>query len=87
MDFEFWLQFAGVVGLVTFSDVCWTFYFIKTAERMATQAAGWSAVVVGVSAVSTVAYVHDVRFVVAAMLGAFLGTFFTIKFFNNTQEE
>jgi hypothetical protein len=87
MNFEFWLQFAGVVGLVAFSDVCWTFYFIKTADRYATQAGAWSAMVVGFGAVSTVAYVHDVRLVFAAMLGAFLGTYFTIKFFNDNQEE
>ena len=82
-ELDFWLQFCGVMGLVAFSDVCWTFYFIKTADRLAAQAAGWSSVVVGCGAITTLGYVHDLRLVIAAMLGAWLGTYFTIRYFTN----
>jgi hypothetical protein len=85
MTLEFALQFVGVAGLVAFSDVCWTFYFIKTSDRQATHAAAWSAIVVGCGAFTTVAYVHDFRLVLAAMIGAFLGTYFTIKLFPESQ--
>lgn len=87
LDFDFVMQFIGVVALTAFSDVCWTLYFIKTADRHATHAAGWSAVIIFCGAFSTVAYVHDIRLVAAAMCGAWLGTYFTVRWFSNDDDK
>lgn len=84
---EFCLQFAGVAGLTALSDVMWTLYFIETANRNAAKAAGWSAMTVGLGAVATLGYVHDMRLLAAAMLGAFIGTLITIRYAAKLEKE
>lgn len=83
---EFWLQFIGVAALVALSDVVWTLYFIATADRKAVQSAGWSALTVLIGAFVTVSYLHDLKLLLGAALGAFAGTYYTIRWTNNSAE-
>lgn len=84
---EFWLQFIGVAALVAASDVVYTLYFIATSDRAAAKAAHWSALTVGAGAIVTVSYMHDIKLLIAAMLGAWIGTYATIRWAASTESE
>lgn len=71
---DYWLRFLTVVMVVMLADGCWTMYFIKTEERLSHQAGIWSALIILCSSVVTTHYIHDTSLVVAAMIGAYVGT-------------
>lgn len=70
--------FLLVMLAVALADVCWTMYFIHTSKANAVKAGVWSALIMLCSSFATVNYVDDKRYVVAAMIGAFIGTWATI---------
>ena len=72
------LTFLGVMVAMIIADVCWTYYFIKVEERKAIPAGVWSALIIVASAFITTSYVEDRSLVVAAVIGAFLGTAGTV---------
>lgn len=78
----FWLSFIGVFVALILVDICWTFYIAKVAERKAFSSAMWSAWILVCGAFATISYLHDVRLLVAAVLGAFVGTFIAVKWLN-----
>lgn len=71
----FILQFLFVILAVAFADVCWTMYFINTEARKPFLASTWSAMIMLASTVVTRIYVSEEKFIIAAVIGAFLGTF------------
>lgn len=77
MTFE--IQFILVMLALIVADVCWTMYFVETANKHAVKAGIWSALIMLSGSFATVSFVNDRRFIVAAMLGAFIGTYATIK--------
>lgn len=74
------LQFLGVMLSTALADVCWTYYFLRVSEKRAVAAGWWSALVVAFGAVVTVSYIHDSTLLLAAIVGAFLGTSLTVRF-------
>lgn len=74
------LNFLLVAGAVALADVCWTMYFIHTAKENEIKAGIWSAFIILCSSYATVSYVTDTRYIVAAMIGAFVGTWGTILY-------
>lgn len=74
------MSFVLVFLAVALADVVWSLYFMAMAARQAFAAAAWSAGIIALSAFSTVQYVSDRRLVWAALAGAFVGTFLTLKF-------
>ena len=72
-------QFILVVFALILADICWTMYFTETARKHATKAGVWSALIMLSGSYATVSFVHDKRFIVAAMIGSFIGTYATIK--------
>ena len=74
------LQFLGVMIAMIIADVCWTYYFIKVEERKAISAGVWSSLIIVASSFITTSYVQDRSLVVAAVLGAFIGTAGTVYF-------
>jgi uncharacterized protein YqgC (DUF456 family) len=83
----FWTTFVLVVLALTLADICWTMYFTETANKHATKAATWSALIILCGSFATVSFVHDKRLIVAAMIGAFLGTYITIKWMNKKESD
>lgn len=71
----FILVFLGLVAI----DFCWTFYIAKVAERKAIQSGAWSAMITLLSAFVVVAYTTNPILIVAAVLGAFVGTVLAVK--------
>ena len=84
---SFWVTFLLVVLALTLADICWTKYFMETANKNANKAAIWSALIILCGSFATVSFVHDKRLILAAMIGAYLGTFVTIKWHNNKDEK
>lgn len=74
------MTFFLVMAAVALADVFWTLYFIATEQRKAAAAAAWSASIVLLSAYTVTEYVHDRKLVIAAVLGAFIGTYATVRF-------
>ena len=62
------------------ADVCWTYYFIKVEERKPLAAGLWSAAIIVASSFITTSYVQDKSLILAAVLGAFIGTAGTVYY-------
>lgn len=77
MDFA--IQFVLVTLALIVADICWTMFFTETANKHAVKAGIWSALIMLSGSYATVSFVNDKRFIVAAMLGSFIGTYATIK--------
>lgn len=80
MNWVYIIKFMSIILSVALADICWVFYFIKIEERKAMAASIWSAVIVALGAFSVENYVADNTFVFAAIIGAFIGTYISIKF-------
>jgi peptidoglycan biosynthesis protein MviN/MurJ (putative lipid II flippase) len=74
------LSFIGVMMAMIIADVCWTYYFIKVEERKAISAGIWSSLIIVASSFITTSYVQDRSLVLAAVIGAFIGTAGTVYF-------
>lgn len=74
------LKFFLVVLCVAFADICWTYYMIKVEERKALAAGLWSCAIMGFGAFSVMSYAEDKSMVIAAVIGAFLGTAGTVYY-------
>lgn len=73
------LKFFIVAISVGLGDMCWTKYFMKVAEKKALGAGFWSAMIMVCGAVSIFGYLDDRRYILAAIIGAFFGTYLTVK--------
>jgi hypothetical protein len=74
MNIEYIIRFIGVVIAIAAADICYTLYFIKVAERKAIASGLWSTIIMLLGAFTVENYVQDKSLVLAAMLGAFIGT-------------
>jgi hypothetical protein len=74
------LTFLGVMVAMIIADICWTYYFIKVEERKALAAGIWSSFIIISGSFITTSYVHDRSLVLAAVIGAFIGTAGTVYF-------
>jgi uncharacterized membrane protein len=77
---DYIIQFIIVVLAMILVDVCWTFYFIKVEERRSIAAGVWSSMIMLAGAVVTTHYVEDRSLMVAAIIGAFIGTAGTVEY-------
>lgn len=79
MDFSYWLKFLLVMGLMTLVDLCWAKYTLAMQDKHPLRSGLWSVGIMLCGALVTVNYVGDKTLIIAAALGAFIGTFFTVK--------
>ena len=79
INYIYVLQFIGVMTSMILADVSWTYYFIKVEERKSLSAGIWSALIVVFGIFTTINYVEDRSLVVAAIIGAFVGTFLAVE--------
>ncbi|WP_394807909.1 hypothetical protein [Nitrosomonas sp.] len=77
MEFSI-VTFLLIMVAMALADVCWTLYFIDVEERKAHPAAFWSAMIILVTAFTVTNYVENQIYIVAAFIGAYIGTFGTI---------
>lgn len=74
------LIWIGVFLSTALADMAWTRYFLETENRNAVKAAFWSAMIVALGAFTTIQFVHNVWMLTASLAGAYVGTFYTVKF-------
>ena len=72
------VTFLLIMAAMAFVDVCWTLYFINLVERRAHTAAFWSAMIIVITAFIVTIYIEDAIYIIAAFIGAYVGTFGTI---------
>lgn len=78
MEFSI-VTFLLIMVAMALADVCWTLYFIDVEERRAHPAAFWSAMIILVTAFTVTNYVENKIYIAAAFLGAYCGTYVTIR--------
>lgn len=84
---EYAFKFALVMGSMILADICWATYFIKVGNREAFKAGIWSMLIILFGAFCTTEYVHDKSLISAAMLGAFIGSYLTVKKANKKENK
>lgn len=77
---SFLTQAILVFFAVAIVDVFWTRYFQSTAEKQAVKAGVYSALIIVFGAFTTRSYVHDGWLVIPASIGAYLGTWATVRY-------
>jgi hypothetical protein len=73
------LKFLMVMVSVGLADVCYVYYFLSVTARRPFRAGLWSMAVLGLFANSTISYVGDNTLLIAALLGGFLGTYYSVR--------
>lgn len=79
---EFVIKFILVMISMILADICWAMYFIEIDKRRPVPAGLWGSSILLFGAFTTVHYVNDNRLLIAAIIGAFLGTAGTVYFKN-----
>lgn len=74
----FILKFIVVMLSMALADICWAMYFIEVDKRRVIASGIWGSTIILFSAFTTVHYVEDRRLLVAAVVGAFIGTAGTV---------
>ena len=73
------MRHALVFGAVAIADAMWTRYTLAVSGHHAYEAAIYSALIVVVGGFVTLSYVKDRRYLLPAALGAFLGTYLSVR--------
>ena len=60
-------------------DICWAKYFIYVAKHKPFLASAWGSSILLLGAISTINYVNDKTFLIAASLGSFIGTYWAVN--------
>lgn len=79
MDYIYIGKFLGVMVAMILADICWTYYFIKVEERRSLAAGMWSSLIIFFGMFSVINYVDDRSLTIAAILGAFIGTYIAVE--------
>ncbi len=72
-------KFALVMGLMILVDACWAKYTLAMQRKDAIVSGLWSVGIMLCGALVTVNYIGDRTLIVAAAIGAFIGTYFVVK--------
>jgi hypothetical protein len=72
-------KFALVMFLMILVDACWAKYTLAMQRKDAMLSGLWSVGIMLCGALVTVNYVGDKTLIVAAAIGAFIGTYFAVK--------
>jgi hypothetical protein len=79
MNWIFVVRFISVFLAMAAADVCWTKYISTIHAKKAFAAGIWSASIILMGTFTTISYVANHWYVIASLLGAFVGTYFTVK--------
>jgi len=79
LTIEYLIKFLTVMISMILADICWATYFIKVSSKESMKAGIWSMLIILFGAFCTTEYVHDKSLIIAAMLGAFIGSYITVE--------
>jgi hypothetical protein len=68
-----------VFAAVALADGLWTRYIRAASDGRRWPAANYSAAIIAVGAFTTIAYIDDPRYLLPACLGAWAGTWFSVR--------
>jgi hypothetical protein len=74
------LKFIGVMLSMFLVDICWAKYFIWVGKKHPLKSAMWGSSILLFGAFTTINYVEDRTLLIAAIIGAFCGTYYAVKF-------
>ena len=73
------ITFLGVALTLFLADVCWALYFIKIEERNSLMSGVYGSLIYLFGAFAVTQYTEDKSFIIAAVIGAFFGTYVTVE--------
>jgi uncharacterized membrane protein YiaA len=73
------ITFFGVALTLFLADVCWALYFIKIEERDSFMSGIYGSLIYLFGAFAVTQYTEDKSFIIAAVIGAFFGTYVTVE--------
>lgn len=76
---EYTLKFFLVMITLFVADVFWALYFLKIQEKNPLMSGIYGSVIYLLGAVAVTQYTEDKSFIIAAVIGAFLGTYVTVE--------
>jgi peptidoglycan biosynthesis protein MviN/MurJ (putative lipid II flippase) len=76
---EYTLKFLLVMVTLFVADVFWALYFLKIQEKNPLMSGIYGSVIYLLGAVAVTQYTEDKSFIIAAVIGAFLGTYVTVE--------
>ena len=76
---QFILQFLSVILITSIADVCWTMYMIEVGKKREIRAATWSSAIIALGGVTVISYTVNHWFILAAIFGSWIGTYWTVK--------
>jgi len=74
------MRYALVFFVVIALDFCWAKYVTHISDGTPHRAAFWSTAIMLGSAFSTISYVADRWALIPALAGAYVGTYFAVKY-------
>lgn len=77
MDYS--IKFALVCLTLFVADVFWALYFIKIQEKNPMMSGLYGSLIYLLGAFAVTQYTEDKTFIIAAVIGAFLGTYVTVE--------
>ena len=80
MTLIYLLKFLAVMASVAITDVIWALYFIEVSNKKAFKSGLWSSLIILFGAFITTEYIQDKTLIIAAVIGAFAGTFLVVKY-------
>jgi hypothetical protein len=73
------MKAALVFLAMLIGDSLWAKWMLATSKRQPVPAAAYSSAIILVGGFTAVAYVNDPRYLIPAALGAFVGTYVTVR--------
>ena len=80
MNYVYILKFLGVALSIFLCDICWVYYTLKVQERNPLHSALWGVGIIVLGALSVEGYMSDSTLIIAAAIGAFIGTYISVKY-------
>jgi hypothetical protein len=80
-----WLMFIFTFISMAITDAVWAKYMIAVADKRALQSGIYSSLIMILGGVVVLSYTEDRRMLLAAVLGAFVGTYFTVRLENKKE--
>jgi hypothetical protein len=79
MSIDYVLKFGFVMVMMILVDTCWAKYTLAMQKKAPLASGLWSVGIMLCGALVTLNYVGDRTMIIAAAIGAFIGTFITVK--------
>jgi Na+/H+ antiporter NhaD/arsenite permease-like protein len=65
---------------VAVTDWCWTKYMIYVSKHHPLKAANWGTAIMVLGMFTLISYMEDKRLIPAALVGSYLGIYFSVKY-------